>query len=49
MGVPFHAPEEALAEVIAILGAVAVRRGLAQPLLAAMAGRETLPQGFTLL
>lgn len=49
VGVPFEAPEEALTEVVAILGAVAVRRRLAQPLLAAMTGRERLPEGFTVL
>jgi hypothetical protein len=49
VGVPFHAPEEALTEVASVLAAVAVRRGLAPTLLAAMTGRETLPEGFTVL
>ncbi len=49
VGVSFAAPEEALTEVLAILGAVAVRRGLGPTLLAAMTGRQGLPEGFSVL
>lgn len=46
---PMQVPATAAAESLAVLGALAVSRGLTAPLLLAATGRTTLPVGFTVL
>ena len=48
-GGPSEPPDEALAEAVALAGAVAVREGRGADLLLALTGRAQLPEGFSVV